>query len=70
SSPPDDQKIASTLAEIHSVRYECVFRPADEPGYYGNRAENVRRMIGAVLDHIKRLDMMDDRRGALGNQSS
>lgn len=70
SSPPDDQKIASTLAEIHSVRYECVFRPADEPGYYGNRAENVRRMVGAVLDHIKRLDTMDDGRGALGNQSS
>lgn len=58
SSPPSDQQIISTLAEIHSARYECVFRPADEPGYYGNRAENVRRMIGAVLDHIKRLDAM------------
>lgn len=62
SSPPSDQKIISALAEIHSARYECVFRPADEPGYYGNRSENVRRMIGAVLDHIQKLDGMNDGR--------
>ncbi|MGD9838230.1 MAG: hypothetical protein AB7F72_05865 [Afipia sp.] len=56
SVSPDDRHIISSLAEIYSVRYECVFRPADEPGHFGNRIENVRRMIGAILDHIGRLD--------------
>lgn len=56
ASPPDDKHIETALAEIHSVRYECVFRPADEPGNFGNRPENMKRMIRAVLDHIKRLD--------------
>lgn len=59
SSPLSDQQILSALAEIHSVRYECVFRPADEPGHFGNRAQNMKRMIHAVLDHIGRLDGAD-----------
>lgn len=56
SAPPTDQHVEGALAEIHSVRYECVFRPADEPGHFGNRPENMKRMIHAVLDHIGRLD--------------
>jgi hypothetical protein len=49
----------TALAEIYSVRYECVFRPADKPGHFGNRPENMKRMVRAGLDHIKRLDDAD-----------
>ncbi len=56
SAPPSDEQVTSALAEIHSVRYECVFRPADEPGNFGHRPQNMKRMISAVLDHIRKLD--------------
>lgn len=54
-APPNDDAIARALAEIYSVRYECVARPADEPGYYSNRLGNVSRLLEALLDHIRRL---------------
>lgn len=60
-STPSDNAIANALAEIYSVRYECVFRPADEPGFYGNRPENVKRLLWGILDHIKRLKAVSPR---------
>lgn len=54
-APPSDQHVESALAEIHSVRHECVFRPADEPGHFGNRPENMKRMIHAMLDHVGKI---------------
>lgn len=58
STPIDDEYIRKALAQIHSVRYECVFRPADEIGNFGNRAENIRRMIRAILDHIQKISVV------------
>lgn len=55
SAPCDEGHIRTALAEMHSVRYECVFRPADEIGNFGNRAENMKRMIRSILDHIRRI---------------
>ncbi len=53
-NPPRDEDVLKAIAEIYDTRYECVIRPADEPGYYSNRPENIRRMLKAVLDHIER----------------
>jgi len=58
--PPADEVVVKALAEVFSVRYECIFRSADEPGFYGNRPENIRRMLSAVLEHISRLDAFDE----------
>ncbi len=55
-NPPSDEAVVNALAEIYSVRYECVFRPADEPGFYGNRPANIRRLLAAILDHADRLE--------------
>lgn len=54
--PIDDEYIVNALAEILSVRYECVFRPADEPGFHGNRPENIRRLLHSILDHVGRIE--------------
>lgn len=53
-NPPRDEDVLRALIEIYDVRYECLVRPADEPGYYSNRPENIRRMLGGILDHIER----------------
>jgi Capsule polysaccharide biosynthesis protein len=52
---PTDERIIAALAEIFSVRYPCVFRPADEKGSNATRPENVKRLFAAVKDHIARL---------------
>lgn len=52
----DDEFVVNALAEIHSVRYECVFRPADEPGFHGNRPENIKRLLNAILLHVERMN--------------
>jgi hypothetical protein len=54
-NPPSDDYILKALTEIYDVRHECVVRSADEPGFYGNRPENIRRVLYALLDHMKRL---------------
>lgn len=60
NAPPNDEKIIAALARIFSVRHEFVFRPADEPGYHGNKPENVRRLLRGLLTHLDRLDNMRD----------
>lgn len=60
-SPPTDESIVKALAEIYSVRYECIARPADEPGLYSNRPENIRRLLYGMLDHIERLQPFSTR---------
>jgi hypothetical protein len=54
--PVDDEAVVNALAEVFSVRYECLVRSADEPGFHGNRPEHIRRMLRAVLEHISRLE--------------
>jgi hypothetical protein len=53
-NPPRDEEVLKALTEIYDIRYECLIRPADEPGYYSNRPENIRRMLSSILDHIER----------------
>jgi hypothetical protein len=56
NNPPDDETVVAALARIFSVRHEFVFRPADEPGYHGNKPENVRRLLQGLLAHLDLLD--------------
>ncbi len=56
ANPAGDEYIVNALAEILSVRYECVFRPADEPGFHGNKPENIERLLHSFLDHLKRME--------------
>jgi hypothetical protein len=55
NSCPSDERIIAGLAEIFSVRYLCVFRPADEEGSNATRPENIKRLFAAVMDHMARL---------------
>src|SRR5207248_9463396 len=41
NSCPSDERVIAGLAEIFSVRYPCVFRPADEEGSNATRPENI-----------------------------
>jgi len=58
--PAADDAIVMALAEIYSVRYECVFRPADEPGFHGNRPENIKRLLRSILRHVERLERFEE----------
>ena len=55
NSCPSDERVVAALAEIFSVRYLCVFRPADEAGSGATRPENIKRLFAAVTDHMARL---------------
>lgn len=70
-NPPSDQQVLKALQEIYDVRYECTVRPADEPGSFSNRLENVRRILAGVLDHIERSReaSVSARKAASGSQS-
>lgn len=74
-NPPHDEDVLKAIAEIYDTRYECLIRPADEPGYYSNRPENIRRMLSAILDHIERSEKYsatrrDATRGGVGAAES
>ncbi|EKS36377.1 hypothetical protein [Afipia broomeae] len=64
-NPPRDEDVLKALTEIYDARYECLIRPADEPGYYSNRPENIRRMLNSILDHIERSRRFSETRQGL-----
>ncbi|MCF2524442.1 hypothetical protein [Bradyrhizobium sp. G127] len=64
-NPFDDEYIVQALAEIYSARYECVFRPADEPGFHGNRPENIKRLLRSILQHVERMERFEEKRAEM-----
>lgn len=56
SHPPSDADITSAVAELLSIRYDCIFRPPDEEGQLAARPSNIRRLLHALLDHLDKLN--------------
>jgi hypothetical protein len=60
--PPTDTHIVNALAEVMSVRHDCIFRPPDEADQMATRPSNVRRLLHAVLDHLTKISPAEARK--------
>lgn len=52
ANPPNDDTVATALAEILSVRYQCYFGPPGLPGEPVLRRQNIERFFVAFIDHL------------------